>query len=308
MSRALLTGGAGFIGSHLTRALIADGWQVDVVDDLSAGSAANVPDEVELIELDLAGPDAAERLPDREYDAICHLAGQASGEKSFDDPVADLAANAASTVGLANWALTRGISTLVHASSMGVYGDPEALPVAEHSPLRPKSWYGASKESAERALMVASAHGLRTVSLRMFSIYGPGQDLADLRQGMVSIFLGMALRGETIVVKGSLDRVRDFVYIDDCVAAWQAALANPEAAGPINVGSGTGTSVGDMVEALVDALGFDSPPTVEADAGNTPGDQYAVVADVERAQSVLSWEAKHTLHDGIGAMVAWAAA
>jgi UDP-glucose 4-epimerase len=307
MSRALVTGGAGFIGSHLASSLLADGWEVDVVDDLSTGSAANVPDGAELIELDLAGSGVGERLPDREYDAICHLAGQASGEKSFDDPAADLAANAGSTVALAAWALERGIPTLVHASSMGVYGDPASLPVAETAPARPKSWYGASKRAAERSLDVATDQGLRTVSMRMFSIYGPGQDLADLRQGMVSIFLSMALRGDPIVVRGSLDRVRDFVYIDDCVAAWRAALERPEASGPVNVGTGVGTTVGELVDGLLAALGKQGGHPVEADAGSTPGDQFATVADPERAREILGWTPRWALRDGLEAMVAWAA-
>lgn len=303
--RALVTGGAGFIGSHLAAGLLDDGWDVDVVDDLSTGNERNLPAAAEFIRLDLGEPEAASKLPDRRYDAICHLAGQASGEKSFDDPGRDLDANARSTVALAAWALERQIPSMLHASSMGVYGEPDLLPVVESAPLRPISWYGASKLAAEQALSVVRERGLRTVSLRMFSVYGPGQDLADLRQGMVSIFLAMALRDEPIVVRGSLERVRDFVYVDDCVDAWRRAL-DGDVSGPINVGTGKGTRVGDLVAALLGALGKAPDHPVEADAGTTPGDQFAVAADITRAREALGWAPRTSLREGLDAVVAWA--
>lgn len=304
MSRLLVTGGAGFVGSHLAGSLLADGHEVDVIDDLSTGEARNVPSGAELIELDLGAPGAASKLPDRDYAAILHLAGQSSGEKSFDDPLRDLDANARSTVLLADWALARGIPALVHASSMGVYGQPAELPVGEETEPRPISWYGASKLAAERALAVAGERGLRTVSLRMFSIYGPGQDLSEMRQGMVSIFLAMLLRGEPVEVHGALDRVRDFVYVDDCVAAWRRAL-DSDVSGAFNVGTGKGTSVQELVAALIAAAGLPEDHPVHS-IGTTPGDQTAMIADPRRAAAQLAWEAKTTLEDGLAAMVRWA--
>lgn len=302
--RLLLTGGAGFIGSHLAASLLADDYEVDIVDDLSTGNRAAVPSRAELIELDLGRPGAPAALPDRDYAAILHLAGQSSGEKSFDDPLRDLDANARSTVMLADWALARGIPALVHASSMGVYGQPESLPVSEDVEPRPISWYGASKLAAERALAVAGERGLRTVSLRMFSIYGPGQDLSEMRQGMVSIFLAMLLRGEPVEVHGALERVRDFVYVDDCVAAWRRALEG-DARGPFNVGTGSGTTVQELVGALIAAAGLPEDHPVRS-VGTTPGDQTAMVADTRRAAEQLGWEARTTLGDGLAAMVRWA--
>lgn len=304
MSCILLTGGAGFIGGHLAASLLADGWEVDVVDDLSTGDRAAVPDGAEFHELDLGRPEGVAALPDRDYEAILHLAGQSSGEKSFDDPLRDLDANARSTVLLADWALRRGVPAFIHASSMGIYGQPDALPVAEATEPRPISWYGASKLAAERALAVAGEQGLRTVSLRMFSIYGPGQDLTEMRQGMVSIFLAMLLRGETVEVHGSLDRVRDFVYIDDCVAAWRMALER-EVSGAFNIGTGIGTSVGDLVAELIAAAGLPADHTVVS-TGTTPGDQTTMIADPARAAEELGWQASTALRDGLTAMIRWA--
>ena len=262
-ARALVTGGAGFIGSHLAHALSAEGWGVDVVDDLSSGRAANVPPECELIELDLGERGATARLPKLRYDVICHLAGQSSGEKSFDDPERDLDANTRSTVALAAWARERGVPLLVQASSMGVYGDVRSHPVGEDTPPRPCSFYGASKLAAEHALAIAP--DVRGVSLRMFSIYGPGQDLTEMRQGMVSIFLAMALRGEPIEVRGPLDRVRDFVFIEDCVEAWLRALSSTEAHGPFNVGTGVGTTIRSLLEQMLELLGDADHPVVEVE-------------------------------------------
>jgi UDP-glucose 4-epimerase len=302
---ALLTGGAGFIGGHLAHALSAEGWRVDVVDDLSSGRAANVPPACDLIELDLGERQATGRLPRVRYDAICHLAGQSSGEKSFDDPARDLDANARSTVALAAWAREQRIPLIVHASSMGVYGDVATHPVDERTEPRPISFYGASKLAAEHAL--SAAPDVRGISLRMFSIYGPGQNLEEMRQGMVSIFLSMALRGEPIEVRGPLDRVRDFVYVEDCVEAWLRALATSEASGPFNVGTGVATSIRSLLAQMLDLLGAPDHPVVE-DTARTRGDQFALSASTARAREVLGWSAWTELRQGLETMVAWARA
>ena len=303
MRRALVTGGAGFIGGHLAHALSAEGWRVDVVDDLSSGRAANVPAECDLIELDLGERGATGRLPRVRYDAICHLAGQSSGEKSFDDPERDLDANARSTVALAAWAREQRVRLLVHASSMGVYGDVANHPVDERAEPCPISFYGASKLAAEHALAIAP--GVRGISLRMFSIYGPGQDLLEMRQGMVSIFLAMALRGEPIEVRGPLHRIRDFVYIDDCVEAWVRALASTDAAGPCNVGTGVGTSIRELIDALLGLLDAPDHPVRELDV-RTPGDQFALSASTAQARETLGWSARTELREGLAAMISWA--
>jgi UDP-glucose 4-epimerase len=301
----LVTGGAGFIGGHLAHALVSEGWRVDVADDLSTGSPANVPAESELIDVDLGARGATAHLPAVHYDAICHLAGQSSGEKSFDDPERDLDANARSTVALAVWARERRVPVIVHASSMGVYGDVAQHPVPETAEAQPVSFYGASKLAAEHAL--AAGPDVRGISLRMFSIYGPGQDLSETRQGMVSIFLAMALRGDPIEVRGPLDRIRDFVYIDDCVEVWLRALRHPDAEGPFNVGTGQPTSIRSLIEELLQLLEAPEHPVRELPT-RTPGDQFALSAATDRAEQVLSWRARTELRTGLDAMLAWARA
>lgn len=243
MKPILLTGGAGFIGSHLAKALLADGYEVDIVDNLSTGRRENLPDTARFLELDLRHSSAVSQLPCRDYMAILHLAGQSSGEKSFEDPLYDLDANARSTLLLAHWALKQGISVFLYASSMGVYGQVNTHPVSESTVPQPISYYGASKYSAEQILQVATRQGLRTCSFRMFNVYGLGQNLANMKQGMVSIYLAFLLRQKPLIVKGSLERVRDFVYIDDVLAAWKLALEKP-VSGVFNLGSGQATKEG----------------------------------------------------------------
>jgi UDP-glucose 4-epimerase len=180
-----------------------------------------------------------------------------------------------------------------------------AHPVSEAAPTRPSSFYGASKLAAEHALTVAP--DVRGISLRMFSVYGPGQNLADMRQGMVSIFLAMALSGDPIDVRGPLARIRDFVYIEDCVEAWLRALSSEAASGPFNIGTGVGTSIRDLLSLMLDLLGVPEHPVRELDVG-TPGDQFALSACTARTSEVLGWNARTELRTGLEAMICWARA
>jgi UDP-glucose 4-epimerase len=177
-------------------------------------------------------------------------------------------------------------------------------PVDEAVEPRPVSFYGASKLAAEHALAIAP--DVRAISLRMFSVCGPGQDLKELRQGMVSIFLAMALRGEPIEVRGPLERVRDFVYVEDCVEAWLRALAS-DGSGPFNVGTGVGTSIRALLSQMLELLGAVDHPVRELDL-RTPGDQFAVSASTAQARETLGWKARTDLRTGLESMIVWARA
>ena len=308
--RVLVTGGAGFIGSHLTRRILSLGYRVVVVDDLSTGCVANVPSGAEFLSLDLAEPGFVNRLPGGPFDAVCHLAAQSSGEVSFDDPDRDFHVNAVSTLALSRWCLKRGIPRFLYASSMAVYGDVRDLPASEDSPLCPLSYYGVSKLASEQILRLAQREGLATTALRMFSVYGPGQNLENLRQGMVSIFLAYLIRQAPIPVKGSLDRFRDFVYIDDVVDAWVRALQREQVSrgspAIYNLGSGQPTTVRRLLDLLIMSLGFTPGEYPVYQDGETPGDQFGVYADIRRLRQELGWEPRTRLEDGLQVMVDWA--
>jgi|Deesub1362A_J573_1020465.scaffolds.fasta_scaffold00332_33 UDP-glucose 4-epimerase len=304
--RALVTGGAGFIGSHLVRRLLNDGWQVYVVDNLSTGHLDNVPAGAEFQKLDLSSPSSTRYLPVG-VDVVFHLAAQSSGEVSFARPDADLQANSRATLLLLDWCRTRGITRFLFASSMAVYGDTRQLPVREDMCPAPKSFYGIHKLASEHYLRVFQKLGLCTTALRLFNVYGPGQNLANLKQGMVSIYLSYVVRSEPVLVRGSAARFRDFVFVDDVVEAFIACLDRPSTCGGIyNVGSGTKTTVGELLTLILQACGRvpDGYPVIFA--GGTPGDQHGIYADCTAICRDTGWRARTDLRTGLRRMAVWA--
>lgn len=307
MKRALVTGGAGFIGSHLSRRLLALGWAVHIVDNLSTGFRKNIPDGASFCELDLSEPDFPDRLPGDPFDVVFHLAAQSSGEISFDDPSYDLKTNCLSTVLLCDWCLKKGTKRFLYTSSMSIYGDQEVQPVKEEATPRPKSFYGIGKLASEAYLQIYETMGLATTALRLFNVYGPGQNLDNMRQGMVSIYLAFLLRGQELVVKGSPDRYRDIVYIDDVIDAYLACLDHPETHGKsYNVGTGRRTTVGQLVDAELAAFGHTRTSYPVRFAEGTPGDTFGIQADSSRLQADTGWTPKVDLATGLGRMVEWA--
>lgn len=303
----LVTGAAGFIGAHLARRLLEEGHEVWVVDNLSTGKRENVPPGAEFLEFDIASRDLDAALPKVPFDAVLHLAAQSSGEISHEAPTVDLLSNVFGTLQLLKLCRERGVPRFVYASSMAVYGLTERLPVAEDDRFVPHSFYGINKLAAEHYVEHFRKAGLKTTVLRMFNVYGPGQNLGNMKQGMVSIYLAYVLAGEPLLVKGSADRFRDFIYIDDVVAAWLAALREPVSEGRVyNLGTGRRTTVGQVITELMAAFGH-APGAYSVQFGApTPGDQFGMQADIRRIQRELGWEPRIGLSEGIRRMVEWA--
>ena len=244
------------------------------------------------------------QLPLGEYDAILHIAGQSSGEISFDNPVYDLRTNAESTLHLLKFALAVGCQRFIYASSMSVYGVKPDRPVAETEQLVPTSFYGVGKLASENYLRLYQKYGIQPTSLRLFNVYGPGQNLVNLRQGMVSIYLAQMVKNVSILVKGSETRFRDHVYIDDVVDSFLACLKSPKSIGKnINVGAGVRTTVRELIDLLISIYG--KPVPVEISATGTPGDLHGIYADISLARQVLEFNPKYSLKEGLIKMIDW---
>ncbi len=304
MSTYLVTGAAGFIGAALASRLISEGHAVVTIDNLSTGFESNIPDDVEFIHGDCGEPSVYEQLPDIQFDAIFHIAGQSSGETSFDDPIYDIRTNAESTLLLLQLALKNKCSRFIYASTMSVYGAKPEQPISEDALCVPESFYGVAKLASEQYIRIYEQYGIQSTSLRLFNVYGPGQNLENLRQGMVSIFLAQMIEKGHIHVKGSPNRFRDFVYIDDVVDSFVTSTDREESFGQIiNIGTGLKTTVGELVEKLVDSQGQDV--TVEYE-GSTQGDIHGIFADNSKMKSVLGINSLVPLDDGLEKMVRWA--
>ena len=306
---ALVTGGAGFIGSHLTRRLLNNQWSVDVVDNLSTGYRENIPEGAAFLDVDVSRNDLPALLPARRYDAVFHLAAQSSGEISFDDPSYDLRTNCQSTVLLLGWCQANGTSRFLYTSSMSIYGDQEVQPVSEAANPVPKSFYGIGKLASEAYTRVYSEFGINSTSLRLFNVYGPGQNLANMRQGMVSIFLAYILKKQEIIVKGTPDRYRDIIYIDDVIDAYMACLDNPATYGrAYNVATGRKTTVGELIDAELRAFGYKPGEYPVTFTSGTPGDTFGIQADIGTLCADTDWKPKVKLETGLERMVDWARA
>lgn len=299
--RALVTGIAGFIGSNLASRLLESGHQVIGVDSLSNGFIENVPQDAEFIEADLAEPGTLGMLP-KSIDVIYHLAGQASGENSFYQPLRDLNENTASTINIIRYGISGGAERLIFSSSTSVYGHVSGETVREDMPCRPISGYGISKYAAEQYINLYQ-HELPATIFRLSNTYGAGQNLVNMMQGMVSIYLAQALKTGRIQVKGSLDRFRDFIEISDVVRALMLAGDTGRADGEtINLATGVKTRVADVLVTLKESL-RDIDWYVE---GSTPGDHPGYYADTAKLESVLGFRAEVPFRDGCTNFVRWA--
>ena len=315
--RVLVTGGAGFIGSHVADALVGRGDSVVVLDDLSNGLTRNVPSAALFVEGDVRSPADIERAFDAfdgPVDAVCHIAGQASTFRSFDSPSWDMDVNGVGTARMLEAARSRGVSTFVFASSMTAYGPPASLPVREDFPCAAISFYGVTKYAAERAVLIAADNSARSVTpsnfartFRMFNVFGPRQSLTNPYQGVLGIFLGRVLRDEEIVIFGDGEQSRDFVYVGDVADAWVRAVdAPPATAVALNLGTGTRITMNTLWRRIAEVCGRDPATFPFRHEDVRPGDQRHMQADIQRAADVLGWRPATSLEDGLGRTVAWA--
>lgn len=301
--KVLITGGAGFIGSHLTERLLAGGHTVRVLDNLSTGKRENLPVSaaVEFRRGDIR--DRAEvNAAARDVDAMVHLAAVASVQASVDDPVSTHETNFDGTLFLLEAARRANIRRFLYASSAAVYGDNTALPLAEDASLRPLSPYAADKLAGEHYLsFYFNKFGLHTTAFRFFNIFGPRQDPSSPYSGVISIFVERSLRGEPVTIFGDGRQTRDFVYVGDLAALLVNALSNPATAGQvINVGRGRQSSLLELLTALEQLTG---KPIECRHAPARIGDIVHSRADTTRLQRLLGRVPATELATGLRAIL-----
>jgi UDP-glucose 4-epimerase len=299
--RALVTGGAGFIGSNLVDALLARGDQVTVVDDLSTGKRENLEGALsaggELVEADIRdGAALADLFARAAPEAVFHMAAQIDVRKSAADPAFDARINVEGTINVLEAARAAGVGRVVNTSTGGaIYGEGRILPAPEDHPVAPEAPYGQSKHAAEGYCeLFRRLHGLATVSLRYGNVYGPRQDPLG-EAGVIAIFCGRLAAGQRPVVFGDGLQTRDYVHVGDVVAA-NLAVVESDASGAINVGTGVETTVLDLVEALAPHASASFEPEHRPER---PGEVRHIALDCARARAELGWESRIGLSDGL---------
>ena len=285
--RVLVTGGAGFIGSHLVDALIQQGHNVAVVDDLSAGRSAFINPDARLYEVSITDLDGLSRVFAAERpQAVSHHAAQISVRRSMADPSFDALVNVVGTVNVLRLSVTHGCERVVFASTCAVYSDPVRLPLDESHPAIPASAYGTSKLAAEDYLrFYGRVHGLQYVAFRYGNVYGPRQDPGG-EAGVVAIFGNQMLSGQQVTIYGNGSKTRDYVYISDVVKANLAAMRLPAAAEVLNLARGVEVSDYEVFDLVRRASGADAEPVY---ADKRPGEVERVCVDSSRASEILGW-------------------
>ena len=299
--RVVVTGGAGFIGSHVADAFIARGDDVLVVDDLSTGERTNVPEGAAFEQLDIADGRLLESALSGGADLICHLAAQASVTVSVEDPVRDCTSNVLGTLNVCEAARRYGAPVVFASTGGALYGDGAPLPTPEDFPAEPLSPYGASKLAGEAYVSTwARLYATPNVVLRLGNVYGPRQNPHG-EAGVVAIFSGRLLDGEQPALRGEGKPTRDYVYVSDVAHAFIAA-ADGERAGTYNVGTGRETSTARVLEILQEAAGTAvEPEQVELQ----PGELQASAIDSSRIETELGWHPTVEIEDGLGQTLDW---
>ena len=293
---ALVTGGAGFIGSHVVDRLIAKGYQVAAVDSLVIGRKENLHPKATLYQADIRSPDLREIFAKVKPSYVFHLAAQASVIRSVKEPGMDTDVNVLGTINLLEQCRAFAIERFIYSSTGGaLYGEPERLPCGESHPIRPLSPYGASKYAAEVFVRLYSdLHGLKHTILRYSNVYGPRQD-PEGEAGVVAIFTRRLLAREDALIFGDGTQQRDFVYVADVAEANMKALAQKKN-DSFNIGTGKGASVNQVAKELVRLTGTKNPPK---HAPARKGEVYKIWLDARKAKRGLGWSAKVGLSEGL---------
>jgi UDP-glucose 4-epimerase len=301
--KILVTGGAGFVGSHVVDRLLEEGHAVEVLDNLSTGRRERVHPNARLHVCDLRDARLDEVVATTGPDAVVHVAAQAAVSRSVLDPRFDASVNVLGTIALLEACRSAGVRRVIYISTGGAgYGDTDVLPTPEDHPIRPSSPYGVSKVSAERYVDCwAGLTGGRALTLRLANVFGPRQDPAG-EAGVVAIFTSRLLAGDRCLVNGDGEQTRDYIFVLDVADAVARAVVTPDAVGAANIGTGVEKTVNDIYRHLAQLTGVTVPA---AHGPAKPGEQRRSVLDASRAKKLLGWSAATPFGEGLRQTVAW---
>lgn len=300
--RVLVTGGAGFIGSHTVDALLAAGHAVAVVDDLSGGRLANVPPEAAFFEMDIRSADLARAFTEFAPTHVIHFAAQMDVRVSVERPMFDADVNVAGSINVLQHCVDHGVEKFVPVSTAGaIYGEPEILPATEEYPALPLCHYGQSKYAMELfAGLYQRMYGLRYTVVRYSNVYGPRQNPHG-EAGVCAILTSLMLDGKTPTLFGEGEPVRDYVYVGDVARANVLALESGDGE-TLNIATGVGTSVLDIFHIIRDCVGFDGDPILKP---LRPGEVFKITCSGDKAKAVLGWAPAMPLAEGLAHTVAY---
>ena len=306
MKKVIVTGGLGYVGSLLSKKLIKKGYEVIILDNFYTNTEKKV-DGAKIIKCDITKSSSLDKIKIKNVNAILHLAAQSSGPKSFEEPDLDVQINVLGTVNLINFCKKNKVKKFIYASSFTVYGDNKGTEVLnEESSCNPKSFYAVSKCASEKYLQIlCEKFSIKWNIIRMFNVYGPGQDMKRIDQGIVSIYLNYIKNYKVLPVKGSLERFRDLIYIDDVIDAWVLCLKDKKNYNQIfNLGSGEKTYVKDMIKEIIKLYKKENKIKVKV-IDSTPGDIKGCYANIEKIKRCLSFKPKIKFKSGIKTFKKW---
>lgn len=303
MAKILVTGGAGFIGSHVVDLFLEKGYEVAILDDLSTGRESNLDPRAKFYKMDIRSPEVREVFEAERPDYISHHAAQMDVRRSVAQPLFDADVNILGSINLIERAKEFGVKRFVYISTGGaVYGEPEYVPCDEAHPINPICQYGASKHTVEHYLFMYHVnYGLDYTVLRYPNVYGPRQDPHG-EAGVVAIFTGKMLAGEPVTINGDGEQTRDFVYVGDCAYANYLAVTVEHQPGIFNIGWGRPTSVNDIFNTLAKVTGY---PHAASFGPAKVGETRHIYLDAAKAKRELGWSPTLSLEDGLERTVAY---
>jgi UDP-glucose 4-epimerase len=297
MAKILVTGGAGFIGSHVVDLFVSQGYEVVIVDDLSTGRASNLNPSAKFYQVDIRSPELREVFQAEQPDFVSHHAAQMDVRRSVAQPLFDADINILGSINLLEIAKDSNVKRFIYISTGGaVYGEPERLPCDESHPINPICQYGASKHTVEHYLyMYYANYGLKYTVLRYPNVFGPRQDPHG-EAGVVAIFTGRMLAGESVTIHGDGEQTRDFVYVGDCAQANLLALTVDHEPGIYNLGWGRPTSINEICSVLVGITDYSLP--VQYGPAKV-GETRHIYLDASKVKKDLGWAPTITLEEGL---------